>query len=184
VELSLRSLLNRLFHGSYLEIGSNIFAAIEDAFAARTGACIFPLGDARGNQAMTMNKLMILAVLLPSAIAAYAQLSSKITHYDVSQTVTFKAAHGGVGTMAFSPLMTDKTLFTNLLFLHCGGLHPHSGIGEHFHNHCEEMFVILNSEAEFTINGRASLLKDPVGAPDRMGSAHAIYNPTEHMWNG
>jgi hypothetical protein len=29
------------------------------------------------------------------------------------------------------------------------------------------------------INGRTSLLKAPVGAPDRMGSAHAIYNPTD-----
>jgi mannose-6-phosphate isomerase-like protein (cupin superfamily) len=127
-----------------------------------------------------MKKLTTIAVLLLSAVAAHAQLASKITHYDVSQTATAKAAHGGAGTMAFSPLMTDKTLFTNLLFLHRGVLHPHSGIGEHFHNHCEEMFVILDGEAEFTINGRTSLLKGPVGAPDRMGSAHAIYNPTDH----
>ena len=41
------------------------------------------------------------------------------------------------------------------------------------------MFVILSGEAEFTVNGRTSLLKAPVGAPDRMGSAHAIYNPTD-----
>ena len=37
----------------------------------------------------------------------------------------------------------------------------------------------LSGEAEFTINCRTSLLKAPVGAPDRMGSAHAIYNPTD-----
>src|SRR5215472_18200324 len=41
------------------------------------------------------------------------------------------------------------------------------------------MFVILSGEAEFTVNGRTSLLKAAVGAPDRMGSAHAIYNPTD-----
>jgi hypothetical protein len=41
------------------------------------------------------------------------------------------------------------------------------------------MFGILSGKAEFTINGRTSLLKAPVGAPDRMGSAHAIYNPTD-----
>jgi len=67
-----------------------------------------------------------------------------------------------------------------MIFLHRGVLHAHSGIGQHFHNHCEEMFVILDGEAEFTINGRTSLLKGTVGAPDRMGSSHAIYNPTDH----
>ncbi|HTV55685.1 MAG TPA: cupin domain-containing protein, partial [Terriglobia bacterium] len=33
-------------------------------------------------------------------------------------------------------------------------------------------------EAQFTINGRTSLLKGPAGAPCRMGHSHAIYNPT------
>ena len=131
-------------------------------------------------KARTMNKLMMIAVLLLSASAAQAQLASKITHYNAGQTETFKAAHDGAGTMHFGPLMTDKTLFTNLLFLHRGVLHAHSGIGQHFHNHCEEMFVIFDGEAEFTINGRTSLLKGTVGAPDRMGSSHAIYNPTDH----
>jgi mannose-6-phosphate isomerase-like protein (cupin superfamily) len=88
--------------------------------------------------------------------------------------------HDGAGTMNFGPLMTDKTLSTNMIFLHRGVLHAHSGIGQHFHNHCEEMFVIFDGEAEFTINGRTSLLKGTVGAPDRMGSSHAIYNPTDH----
>ena len=82
--------------------------------------------------------------------------------------------------MNFGPLMNDKTLSTNMIFLHRGVLHAHCGIGQHFHNHCEEMFVIFDGEAEFTINGRTSLLKGTVGAPDRMGSSHAIYNPTDH----
>jgi len=125
---------------------------------------------------------LLSAALLATAVQtpAYAQLASKITHYDLSKTRNLKAVHDGAGTMNFGPLMTDKTLSTNMLFLHRGVLHPHSGIGQHFHNHCEEMFVILDGEAEFTINGRTSLLKGTVGAPDRMGSAHAIYNPTDH----
>jgi mannose-6-phosphate isomerase-like protein (cupin superfamily) len=107
-------------------------------------------------------------------------LASRITHYDVSKTANLKAVHDGAGTMNFGPLMTDKTLSTNMIFLHRGVLHAHSGIGQHFHNHCEEMFVIFDGEAEFTINGRTSLLKGTVGAPDRMGSSHAIYNPNDH----
>jgi mannose-6-phosphate isomerase-like protein (cupin superfamily) len=115
-----------------------------------------------------------------SATAAQAQLANRITHYDVSKTARLTAVHDGAGTMNFGPLMTDKTLSTNLLFLHRGVLHPHSGIGQHFHNHCEEMFVIFDDTAEFTINGRTSTLHGTVGAPDRMGSSHGIYNPTDH----
>jgi mannose-6-phosphate isomerase-like protein (cupin superfamily) len=112
--------------------------------------------------------------------AAQEGLASRITHYDVSKTANLKAVHDGAGSMNFGPLMNDKTLSTNMIFLHRGVLHARSGIGQHFHNHCEEMFVIFDGEAEFTINGRTSLLKGTVGAPDRMGSAHAIYNPTDH----
>ena len=126
-------------------------------------------------------KISILtAALLLTATAAHAQLASKITHYDVNKTASLKAVHDGAGTMNFGPLMGDKTLSTNLLFLHRGVIHPHSGIGQHFHNHCEEMFVIFDDTAEFTINGRTSTLKGTWGAPDRMGSSHGIYNPTDH----
>ena len=58
-------------------------------------------------------------------------------------------------------------------------IQPKSGIGQHFHNYCEEMFVILDGEAQFTIDGRTSTLKGPAGAPARMGHSHAIYNATD-----
>jgi mannose-6-phosphate isomerase-like protein (cupin superfamily) len=41
------------------------------------------------------------------------------------------------------------------------------------------MFVILDGEAEFTIDGRTSLIRGPAGAPNRQGHSHAIYNPTD-----
>ena len=43
----------------------------------------------------------------------------------------------------------------------------------------EEMFVIFDNEAQFTIDGRTSALQGPAGAPCRMGRSHAIYNPTD-----
>ncbi len=60
-------------------------------------------------------------------------------------------------------------LGTNLFFLHRGIIPPGGGIGAHFHNHCEEMFVILDGESQFTVDGRTSLLKGPAGAPTRLG---------------
>lgn len=124
--------------------------------------------------------LMLSVALAGGAAQAQGGLASRITHYDVTKTANLKAVHDGAGTMNFGPLMNDKTLSTNMIFLHRGVLHAHSGIGQHFHNHCEEMFVIFDGEAEFTVNGRTSLLKGSWGAPDRMGSAHGIYNPTDH----
>jgi mannose-6-phosphate isomerase-like protein (cupin superfamily) len=76
-------------------------------------------------------------------------------------------------------LLDSRSLDSNLYFLHRGVLLPKSGIGHQFHNQCEEMFVIFDGEAQFTIDGRTSLVKGPAGAPCRMGHSHAIYNPTD-----
>jgi len=120
----------------------------------------------------------VISALLTTLVLA-APLAERIGHYVPANTKQISAVHDGAGTMNFGPIMDDKTLSTNLLFLHRGIIAPHSGIGEHFHNHCEEMFVIFSGEAQFTIDGRTSLLQAPAGAPDRMGHAHAIYNPTD-----
>jgi len=125
-------------------------------------------------------KRLAIAALLLGATAANAQLASKITHYDLAKTQNHPKVHDGAGSMNYSPLMGDQTLSTNLIFLHRGVLHAHSGIGQHFHNHCEEMFVVFDDIAQFTINGRTSELHGSWGAPDRMGSSHAVYNPTDH----
>jgi hypothetical protein len=80
---------------------------------------------------------LLSAALLVSSATANAQLGSRITHYDLGKTKEIKAVHDGAGSMNFGPLMTDKTLSTNFIFLHRGVLHAHGGIGQHFHNHCE-----------------------------------------------
>lgn len=111
--------------------------------------------------------------------ASTQSLAERIGHTDPSKARHIVGVHDGAGSMDFRPLLGADALGTNLLFLHRGVIQPKSGIGEHFHNRCEEMFVILDGEAQFTIDGRTSLLKGPVGAPDRMGHAHAIYNDTD-----
>src|ERR1700733_13496457 len=120
-----------------------------------------------------------LALLFVAAVGAREPLAARIAHTDPSKYRPLKAVHEGAGGMAFYPMFDDHTLQTNLQFLHRGVIYPKSGIGQHFHNQCEEMFVIFDGEAQFTIDGRTSLLKGPAGAICRMGHAHAIYNPTE-----
>jgi mannose-6-phosphate isomerase-like protein (cupin superfamily) len=76
-------------------------------------------------------------------------------------------------------LLDSNALNANLEFVDRGVFHPKGGIGHHFHNRCEEMFIIFDGEAQFTIDGRTSLLKGPAGAPCRMGHSHAIYNASD-----
>ena len=61
--------------------------------------------------------------------------------------------------MGFTQLIGRDALSTNFLYLHAGVINAKGGIGHHFHHSIEEMYVILNGEAEFTINGRTSRLK-------------------------
>jgi mannose-6-phosphate isomerase-like protein (cupin superfamily) len=106
-------------------------------------------------------------------------LADRIAHYDPARRNPSPRVHGGPGQLDYFALFNGNAVDTNLWFLHRGIIEPHSGIGEHFHNYCEEMFVIFDGEAQYTIDGRTSLLKGPAGAPARMGHAHAIYNATD-----
>jgi len=107
-------------------------------------------------------------------------LAQRIGHYNPAKVMHAPAVHDGAGSMDFGPILGANSLSTNLIFMHRGTINPHSGIGQHFHNHCEEMFVILDGgDAQFTINGRTSTLKTPAGAPDQMGHSHGIYNPND-----
>ena len=106
-------------------------------------------------------------------------LEQRIARDDPSRYRTSSGVHGGAGQLRFFGMFGGDALDTNLWFLHRGVIEPKSGIGAHFHNYCEEMFVILDGEAQFTIDGRTSTVKGPAGAPARMGHSHAIYNATD-----
>ncbi len=124
-------------------------------------------------------KLLCIAAFWILPLVAIEPLAQRIVHTDPSKYKSAKAVHGGAGQRDYLALLDARSLDTNLFFLHRGVIQPKSGIGAHFHNQCEEMFVIFDGEAQFTIDGRTSLLKGPAGAPCRMGHSHAIYNPTD-----
>lgn len=124
-------------------------------------------------------KTLIVGALCILPLAAREPLAQRIVHTDPSKYRAAKSVHGGAGQLDYMALFDAHSLDTNLFFLHRGVIQPKSGIGAHFHNQCEEMFVIFDGEAQFTIDGRTSLLKGPAGAPCRMGHSHGIYNPTD-----
>src|SRR5437588_3139598 len=121
--------------------------------------------------------IFTLAMMLP--LAGREPLAARIVHSDPARYRHSPSVHGGPGALDYMALMDAHSLETNLQFIHRGVIQPKSGIGAHFHNQCEEMFVILDGEAQFTIDGRTSVLKGPAGAPCRMGHMHAIYNATD-----
>ena len=87
------------------------------------------------------------------------------------------AVHGGAGSMGFTALLNRGAVTPEFNFLHRGVIPPGAGIGHHFHNVVEEMFVILDGEAQFTdrrAHGHAS--RGPAGVICRAGHSHAIYN--------
>jgi uncharacterized cupin superfamily protein len=106
-------------------------------------------------------------------------LAERIGHTDPSRYRQLSKVHDGAGSMAFAPLLGADALSTNLIFVHRGVIPPHSGIGQHFHHQCEEMFVILDGEAQFTVDGRTATIAGPAAVPDRMGHAHALYNASD-----
>ncbi len=123
--------------------------------------------------------LSALVLLSVATVAAKDPLAVRIAHSDPSKYRHLTAVHDGAGTMDFAAMLTYERFNTNLFFLHRGVISPKSGIGAHFHNQCEEMFVILDGEAQFTIDGRTSTLKAPAGAICKTGHMHGIYNATD-----
>jgi len=108
--------------------------------------------------------------------AAPGALAHRIVHTDPAAYRPLSAVHGGAGSMSFLALLGRGALTPEFNFLHRGVIPPGSGIGHHFHNVVEEMFVILDGEAQFTIDGRTASVKGPAGVLCRTGHSHAIYN--------
>jgi mannose-6-phosphate isomerase-like protein (cupin superfamily) len=109
--------------------------------------------------------------------AATGTLAQRIAHTDPAAFRLLSAVHGGAGSMSFTALLNRGALTPEFNFLHRGVIPAGSGIGHHFHNVVEEMFVILDGEAQFTIDGRTATVKGPAGVLCRTGHSHAIYNP-------
>ena len=122
-------------------------------------------------------KQAIFLLLTITTLNTFSQtLSKRIVHNNPANYRQLNAVHAGAGQMKFTGLIGSQTLATNFLYLHAGEIPDKAGIGQHFHHTIEEMFVILDGEAEFTINGRTSKIKGPALVPCKMGNSHGIYN--------
>jgi mannose-6-phosphate isomerase-like protein (cupin superfamily) len=119
-----------------------------------------------------------LAVALTSGYPAAQSppLASRIIPTDAAKYRPLTAVHAGAGNMAFAGLLNRGAIGPHFNFLHRGEIPAGSSIGHHFHNTVEEMFVILNGEGQFTVNGRTARLQGPAAVVCRMGDSHALLN--------
>ncbi len=101
-----------------------------------------------------------MTLLIPMALRAQQSGSASTTSIPIAQRIAhtepakyrhMAAVHNGAGPMDYMPLFDTRSgqtakfnLGTNLFFLHRGIIPPGGRIGAHFHNHCEEMFVIFD----------------------------------------
>lgn len=120
---------------------------------------------------------MTLVPVRAQSPAGTGALAQRIAHTDPAAYRLLSAVHGGAGSMSFAALLNRGAVTPEFNFLHRGVIPAGAGIGHHFHNVVEEMFVILDGEAQFTIDGRTASVKGPAGVLCRTGHSHAIYNP-------
>jgi mannose-6-phosphate isomerase-like protein (cupin superfamily) len=121
--------------------------------------------------------LTFLLGLLALRVFAAEPLAQRILHTDLTK-VPEAHSHGSEGWRKCQLLVPAGALDVPLHFINRCQMMPGGGVAEHFHNASEEMFTILNGEAQFSIDSHTSQVKGPAGAPLRLGHSHAVYNPT------
>ena len=120
-----------------------------------------------------------------SSTGGAGTLAQRIGHFDRAKLRLLPGAHDGAGTMHVMHLLDGKALSTSFQFLDEAVIDPRSGLGEHFHDNCEEMFMAIEGpDAQYTIDSHTSVIQTPAGAPARMHSSHAFYNPSDQpiLW--
>jgi mannose-6-phosphate isomerase-like protein (cupin superfamily) len=121
-----------------------------------------------------------LAALAAGAAAANAQETKERPVYGRTDPAQFKDApnaHGGAGVFRYMTLLPGEVMKTNFLFVHRGVMPPKTGIGEHLHRTMEEMYIIFDGAAQYTVNGRSAMLPAGSMVLCPAGSSHGIYNP-------
>jgi mannose-6-phosphate isomerase-like protein (cupin superfamily) len=131
---------------------------------------------------MNTRSFLLAAMLVPIAgssqmTAPRPPLAQRIGHTDLDK-VELAHSHGSVGLRKCQTLVPASAMDVNLNFVFRCQMQPGGGVAEHYHNTVEEMFTILDGEAEFTVDSHTSRVKGPAGAPQHRGHSHAIYNPT------
>jgi hypothetical protein len=120
-------------------------------------------------KALSAANWLCFAVCLILPADARGPLAARIAHADPANYNHSPAVDNGLDAQDHIARFDFHSLDANLYFLHRGVIEPKSGIGPHYHNTCEEIFIIFDWKAQFTIDGRTSTLNGlpkPSPVPD------------------
>jgi hypothetical protein len=124
--------------------------------------------------------MAMMPVFAALPLFAAEPLAERIRQTDLSKA-SDGHSHGSEGWRNCPLLVPAGALDLPLHFINRCQMTPGGGVAEHFQNTSEEMFTILNGEAQFSIDSHTFQIKGRAGAPLRMGHSHAVYNPTDGM---
>ena len=130
---------------------------------------------------MKINTTIILLTLVVNVMfissAAAQQTGTPI--YGSTNPAEFKeysSLHKGAGTVRGGGLFTSEVFKTNFSGVSRAHIPPGASIGEHLHRHVEEVFIILNAPAQFTVNGKTAELPARSMVVCNLNNSHGIYN--------
>ncbi len=91
----------------------------------------------------------------------------------------YEAVDYGGGKIYEMLLLDGAMMETDIAYIKRGILPAYTGIGDHRHDNVEEMYVVFNAPAEFTVDGHTSLLPAGSAVLCPLGSTHALYNNSD-----
>ncbi len=127
---------------------------------------------------MTRKLTLVSILAVFAAMPGFAAQKGKPVFWSLTPAHFNAAAksHQGAGEVRFTNICGTPDFATNMRAISRGELPPGTGIGEHVHRNMEEIFIILNATAQFTVNGHTAELPPGAMVVCRKGSSHGIYN--------
>ena len=117
--------------------------------------------------------LCAFALLSVSSLWAQTPLAARIGHTDPSK-YTRSRSHNSAGDMACELLVPPTAMDVNLNFMHRCEIMPGGGVGAHFHNTNEEMFIIFDGQVQ--VNGETAAIHKGDAVPIRFNEVHSFVN--------
>ncbi|MHB9028999.1 MAG: cupin domain-containing protein [Candidatus Latescibacterota bacterium] len=117
--------------------------------------------------------------LLASASSLLHAEQKGTPYYGRTDPARYREVDYGGGPVHEMTILDSALMGTNILYMKRGVIPPGRGIGEHGHRNAEEMYIVFNASAEFTVDGRTALLPAGSSALCPLGSTHALYNNSD-----
>ncbi|MFC1528347.1 cupin domain-containing protein [Candidatus Latescibacterota bacterium] len=121
---------------------------------------------------------MLIAITAYTVSTAYAEQKGK-PYFGRTDSAKYSEVDYGGGTVYEMTLLESELMDTNIFYIKRGIIPPGCGIGEHTHSNMEEMYIVFNAPAEFTVDGDTALLPANSSVVCPLGSSHALYNNSD-----